>query len=133
MVRIGLAVLLLLIGRPALASTLFAQEKALPARGVGLVLAPPHPPAASPAVVIPDSFRQRVGYQHWKGAAIGGGLGALAGLALALAAHGQCDDCSSDPPNVGTVTLAGAGLGGALGFLVGLASPRYRWVGRDAD
>ena len=87
----------------------------------------------APGLTVPDSVRQKVGYQHWKGAAIGGGLGALAGLALALAAHGQCDDCSSDSPNVGTVTLAGAGLGGALGFLVGLASPRYRWVGRDAD
>jgi hypothetical protein len=131
MVRIGLAVLLLLL--PAFPSPLFAQQESAPARGVGLLPAPPRAAVSPAAVVIPDSIRQRVGYQHWKGAAIGGGLGALAGLALALAAHGQCSDCPSDSPNVGTVTLAGAGLGGALGFLVGLASPRYRWVGGDPD
>jgi hypothetical protein len=129
MVRIGLAVLLLLPGGFAFATPVLAQEESVPAREVGLLLGPPHGAALPAALVIPDSIRQRVGYQHWKGAAIGGGLGALAGLALALAAHGQCSDCSSDSPQVGTVTLAGAGLGGALGFLVGLASPRYRWVG----
>jgi hypothetical protein len=130
MVRIGIVVLLLLLGRPDFPS-LLAQEEAVPVRGVDLRSAPPHAAAPPAAVVIPDSIRQRAGYQHWKGAAIGGGLGALAGLALALAAHEQCSDCPSDSPNVGTVTLAGAGLGGALGFLVGLASPRYRWVRGD--
>jgi hypothetical protein len=79
-------------------------------------------------VPVPDSVRHRVGYQQWKGAAIGGSLGALAGLALALAAHGQCADCRSNSPRVAKVSLLGAGLGGAFGFLVGLASPRYRWV-----
>ena len=83
----------------------------------------------SPALVtVPDSVRQGVGYQHWKGAAIGGGLGALGGLLLTLAAHGECADCTSNTAPVGKVTSIGAGIGGALGFLVGLASPRYRWV-----
>ena len=85
--------------------------------------------AGSPALAtLPDSVRQRAGYQHWKGAVIGGGLGALGGLVLALAAHGQCADCASDPAPVVEVTVLGAGIGGAVGFLVGLASPRYRWV-----
>ena len=133
MVRIGIAVILLLCGRAVIPSPLLAQGESVSARRVSLLPAPPHAVAMSAAVAIPDSIRQRVGYQHWKGAAIGGGLGALAGLALALAAHGQCSDCPSDSPNVGTVTLAGAGLGGALGFLVGLASPRYRWVSGDPE
>jgi hypothetical protein len=76
------------------------------------------------SVEIPDSVRQKVGYHHWKGAAIGGGLGALAGLILALAPG--CSDC--DDPSVAATSLAGAGLGGAFGFLVGLASPKYEWV-----
>jgi len=130
--RVGIAVLLLLLGRPAFPSPLLAQQRAVPARGAGLLLAPPIAATTPAPAAIPDSIRQRVGYQHWKGAAIGGGLGALAGLALALAA-GQCDDCSSDSPNAGIVTLTGAGLGGAFGFLVGLASPRYRWVRRDTE
>lgn len=94
-----------------------------------------HPPrefwsgrTAIPYAVLPESVRRRVGYQHWKGGAIGAGLGALGGLALALAARGRCYDCSSDDAPVGKVTLVGAGLGGAFGFLVGLASPKYRWV-----
>ena len=120
--------------------------------GIGLAVSSPalaqHPSGAGPALqtlvepvrdttsrlpTVPDSIRQRVGYQHWKGAAIGGGLGALGGLALALAAHGQCADCSSGTPPVGKVTLIGAGLGGVFGFLVGAASPRYRWVRADAE
>ncbi len=133
MLSIGVALLLLLLGHSAFPSLPLAQEGAVPVRGLALLLAPP-PTAAPPMlVVIPDSIRHRVGYQHWKGAAIGGGLGALAGLALALAARGQCSDCPSDSPHVGTITLAGAGLGGALGFLVGLASPRYRWVRGDPE
>jgi hypothetical protein len=91
------------------------------------------PSASIPGATIPDSIRQRVGYQHWKGAAIGGGLGALGGFVLALGAGGQCDDCSSDTAPIGKVTLIGAGIGSALGFLVGLASPRYRWVHTTAQ
>ncbi len=82
-------------------------------------------------VAVPDSVRERVGYQHWKGAAIGGGVGPLGGLVLALAAHGQCADCTSNTPPIAKTTLVGAGLGGAFGFLVGLASPCYRRVERD--
>ena len=62
--------------------------------------------ATSPLSSIPDSVRQKVGYHHWKGAAIGAGAGALAGLALALAAHGQCVDCTSDSPSIGQVTAS---------------------------
>ena len=120
--------------------------------GIGLAVSSPvlaqHAAGAGPALqtlveplrnttsrlpTVPDSIRQRVGYQHWKGGAIGGGLGALGGLVLALAAHGRCDDCTSDTAPVGKVSLIGAGLGGVFGFLVGAASPRYRWVRADAE
>jgi hypothetical protein len=91
------------------------------------------PETTSRLPTVPDSIRRRVGYQHWKGGAIGGGLGALGGLVLALVAHGRCYDCPSDAAPVGKVTLIGAGLGGAFGFLVGAASPRYRWVRTDTE
>ena len=80
------------------------------------------------AVAIPDSVRRKVGYQHWKGAAIGGALGGVGGVVLALLARGACYDCSSDNSDVLEVGVIGAGLGGAFGFLVGAASPQYRWV-----
>jgi hypothetical protein len=94
----------------------------------------PAPAATRPApagIGIPDSVRRKAGYQHWRGAAIGAGLGGVAGLLLGLAAHGSCADCDTSQPNVAAVGLVGAGLGGAFGLLVGLASPRYAWV-RDA-
>jgi hypothetical protein len=84
------------------------------------------------AVAIPDSVRKKVGYQHWRGAAIGGALGAVGGVALALLAHGACYDCPSNDPSVLEVGFMGAGLGGAFGFLVGAASPKYRWVRSEA-
>lgn len=74
-----------------------------------------------------DSVRQKVGYNHWKGAAIGGAAGAVAGVLLALAVRGGCSDCGSDP-DVARTALVSAGVVGAFGFLVGLGSPRYRWV-----
>lgn len=80
------------------------------------------------AVGIPDSVRRKVGYQHWKGAAIGGALGAVGGVVLALLVHAKCYDCTSDNPNVLEVGLMGAGLGGGFGLLVGAASPKYKWV-----
>jgi hypothetical protein len=85
------------------------------------------------AVSIPDSVRKKVGYQHWRGAAIGGAAGAVGGVVLALLAHGACSDCPSNDPNVPEVGFVGAGLGGAFGFLVGAASPKYRWVPSEAE
>ena len=124
--------LLRLIAGLAVSSPALAQQSSS-GTAVGLIANPPvlNPPAV--LVTVPDSIRQRVGYQHWKGAAIGGGLGALAGLVLALTAHGNCSDCTSDTAPIGKVTLAGAGLGSAFGFLVGLASPRHRWVKDDGE
>jgi hypothetical protein len=112
----------LAIGGPLWAQQLQLKTALRPSRELGSER------TALPYFVLPDSVRQRVGYQHWKGGAIGAGLGALGGLALALAARGRCYDCSSDDVPVGKVTVVGAGLGGAFGFLVGLASPKYRWV-----
>ena len=83
------------------------------------------------AVAIPDSIRKRVGYQHWKGGAIGGAVGGLAGLLLGLTVGRACDDCSSDDSDALEPALVGAGLGGAFGFLVGAASPKYRWVRQE--
>ncbi len=76
-----------------------------------------------PAVQVPDSVRRKVGYQHWKGGAIGAGAGAIAGLLLGLAARQSCSHCD---PNLAATSLSVAGFGGGLGFLVGLASPKYR-------
>lgn len=81
---------------------------------------------------VPDSVRQRVGYQHWRGAgigaAIGGAVGALTGAVLAEIT--QCSDC--EPWSAGhgalVVGLLGVGTGGAVGFLAGLSSPKYEWV-----
>ena len=89
----------------------------------------PEPAAVSSSPLLPvgDSVRTRVGYHHWVGAAIGGGIGAVAGLLLGVAVRYSCSDCPSDP-SLATTSLATAGLVGAFGFLVGLASPKYRWV-----
>jgi hypothetical protein len=84
------------------------------------------------AVSIPDSVRKKVGYQHWRGAAIGGAVGAAGGVLLALLARGQCSDCVSNDSRVPEVGFLGAALGGAFGFLVGAASPKYRWVPSEA-
>lgn len=105
-------------------SPLHAQQARAPSLPATFVAAHSY----APLITIPDSVRRKVGYQHWKGGAIGGALGALGGLALALGASDHCDDCTSNPAPTGKVTLVGAGIGGALGFLAGLATPRYRWV-----
>jgi hypothetical protein len=85
------------------------------------------------APVIPDSVRRKVGYQHWKGGAIGGSVGALAALLLGVLAPTGCADCTSTDSDKLEVTLIGAGLGGAFGFLVGAASPKYRWEAETRD
>jgi hypothetical protein len=88
---------------------------------------PNHLPATEPArlSVVPDSTRRVVGYQHWKGAAIGSAGGALLGALLGLRARSGCSDCNLTGSNILKASLVTAGVGGAFGFLVGLASPRY--------
>lgn len=83
------------------------------------------------AVSIPDSVRKKVGYQHWRGAAIGVAAGAVGALLLAAIVPSRCADCGLEPNNF-KVGLVGAGLGGAFGFLVGAASPKYSWVPSDS-
>jgi hypothetical protein len=81
---------------------------------------------------VPDSIRLRVGYQHWRGAAMGLAIGAGAGALLGMLAPMACSDCQ--PPSRGeailTVGLLGAGAGGLVGFLAGLSSPKHVWVPR---
>jgi hypothetical protein len=84
------------------------------------------------AVAVPDSIRQKAGYQHWKGGALGGTLGAVAGLLLSKYPIG-CHDCSATDSEVVRATFIGAGLGGAFGFLVGAASPKYKWRSAAPD
>lgn len=83
--------------------------------------------ATSHTRAVADSVRQKVGYRHWEGAAIGAGAGAVIGLLLGLAGRYACSDCSGDP-SIAATSLMSAGAVGAFGFLVGLASPKYRWV-----
>ncbi len=84
----------------------------------------------------PDSVRVRVGYQHWRGAALGGGIGLVVG-ALAgaiIVANTECDDCSDEvTPGEGALVVGtvGAGAGVVLGFLAGLTSAKYAWVPGD--
>ena len=84
------------------------------------------------AVAVPDSVRRKVGYQHWKGGAIGGALGAIAGLMVSAFPIG-CSDCSRHDSEVVRAAFIGAGLGGAFGFLVGAASPKYKWQAAAPD
>lgn len=90
-------------------------------------------------MTVPDSVRKRTGYQHWRGAALGlglgGAVGALTGAVLG-GVTGQCDDCSrQSTPGSGALALGllGAGAGGVLGFLAGLSSPKYVWVPNGAQ
>jgi hypothetical protein len=90
----------------------------------------PDPPLASEALLrpmLPDSVRRKVGYHHWKGAAIGGGVGAALGSALAFGVAGRCADCAVTTWERVQAALLVTGAGSAFGFLVGLASPRYAW------
>ncbi len=92
---------------------------------------PPTPGTAQPAstlVTVPDSVRRPVGYQHWKYAAIGSGVGLVAGLLLSTQLSDACSDCDPGAPLFVTLSGLGAGAGGVLGFLVGLATPKYAWV-----
>jgi hypothetical protein len=78
---------------------------------------------------IPDSVRQRVSYQHWRGGALGLTIGAAAGVVTgAVLLNGRCDDCGHQPSSALTVGLVGAGAGGLLGFFAGLASPKYQVI-----
>jgi hypothetical protein len=124
--RSVLALIVIVVGFAA-SSPLLAQQARHPSESAPSATFVP-PRSVTLLASVPDSIRRKTGYQHWKGGAIGLGLGALGGLLLALAVPTECDDCTSDPAPAGKVTLIGAGLGGAFGFLVGLATPRYRWV-----
>jgi hypothetical protein len=84
-------------------------------------------PSQNPAG-IPDSVRLRIGYQHWRGAAIGTGVGAVLGGALALVGGSGCADCTITTWDRARAALVVTGAGGVLGFLAGLSSPRYVWV-----
>jgi hypothetical protein len=87
---------------------------------------PPSPPLTPDSKsLIPDSTRRLVGYQHWKGAAIGASSGALLGALLGWRARSGCSDCNMTGSDVVKASLVTAGLGGAFGFLIGLASPKY--------
>ena len=77
---------------------------------------------------IPDSVRLRAGYRHWRGAAIGTGVGVVLGGALALMAGGGCADCTITTWDRAQAALMVTGAGGLVGFLAGLSSPRYVWV-----
>jgi hypothetical protein len=84
-------------------------------------------PAGRSDATLPDSLRRKVGYQHWKGAAIGAGSGAVLGTLLAFGLGGRCADCSFTTWDRTQAALLVTGAGSVFGFLVGLASPKYVW------
>jgi hypothetical protein len=106
--------------------------------GVGYLvgrLSPKLPPRGSPlpsrrslgSASIPDSVRQRVGYQHWRGGALGLAIGGAVGVVTgAILGNGGCADCGHQPSGALAGGLVGAGAGGVLGFFAGLASPKYQ-------
>jgi hypothetical protein len=77
---------------------------------------------------IPDSVRQRVGYQHWRGGALGLTIGAAVGVATGAILDGGCSDCGHQRSGALSAGLVGAGAGGLLGFFAGLASPKYKVI-----
>lgn len=87
---------------------------------------PPFPLTPDSISLIPDSTRRVVGYQHWKGAAVGATSGAVLGALLGLRARTGCSDCNMTGSDVVKASLVTGGLGGAFGFLIGLASPKYQ-------
>jgi hypothetical protein len=87
---------------------------------------------ASRRAGIPDSVLRVAGYQHWRGAAIGGGVGAVLGGLLAVFA-GKCDDCTTGTWDHAKAALVVTGGGAGVGFLAGLASPRRVWVHQPAS
>jgi hypothetical protein len=96
---------------------------------------PKKPPRIEPVIPmadmvgVPDSVRTRIGYQHWKGGAIGLAAGAALGALTAARLGDGCNDClESGGSGVLTLSLAGAGAGSVLGFLIGLATPKYVWT-----
>ena len=82
---------------------------------------------SSTGATLPDSLRRKVGYQHWKGAAIGGGVGAVLGTVLAFGVAGGCADCTVTTRDRAQAALLVTGVTSVFGFLVGLASPKYVW------
>jgi hypothetical protein len=71
--------------------------------------------------------RTRTGH----GALLGGGIGAAAGLGLALAATAEgCSGFCTDPSpgEIGAVTLILGGVGAAVGALIGSATHTDRWL-----
>jgi hypothetical protein len=121
-VEAALLILALWAGAPKGAT---AQRQASFSRWVGPTQALPSPLRS--AVVPADSVRQRVGYQHWKGAAIGAGVGVVLGSALAFGLAGECADCTVTTWDRAQGALLITGASSAFGFLVGLASPKYAW------
>ncbi len=84
--------------------------------------------AGPPGATLPDSVRHKVGYQHWKGAVIGGGVGAVLGTVLAFGLAGRCADCTLTTGDRAQAALLITGAGSVFGFLVGLAAPKYVWA-----
>jgi hypothetical protein len=120
--EVTLLVLALWAGAPKSAT---AQRQASFSRWAGPTVGnrSPRPSGA----LLADSVRQKVGYQHWKGAAIGAGVGAVLGSALAFGLAGECADCTVTTWDRAQGVLLITGASSAFGFLVGLASPRYAW------
>jgi hypothetical protein len=83
--------------------------------------------AGRSGATLPDSLRRKVGYQHWKGAAIGAGGGAVLGTLLAFGLGVGCADCTLTTWDRTQAALLVTGAGSVFGFLVGLASPKYVW------
>jgi hypothetical protein len=84
-------------------------------------------PAGHPTPTVPDSVRRKIGYQHWKGATIGAGVGAVFGSVFAFGVAGRCADCTVTTWDRTQLALVMTGLSTGFGFLVGLASPKYVW------